>query len=355
MDWVLLLSVFTLLLLGLSAIYSVELSREALGFVHVKKQIAAIAIGIGMFVLIAPSNFKLLQNYALIFYLTCLVLLAGVLIFGETIRGSTGWYVIGPASFQPVELAKVSLVVALSTYFSRRGRRPFDLRGLLESGLITLIPIILVMLQPDMGSALILLGTWGLLIVFAGIRWRYALGILLVGACIFLLSWQFLFADYQRARVLTFLDPSLDPLGQGYNVAQAIIAIGSGGWFGSGLGFGTQSQLKFIPESQTDFIFAVIAEELGFLGVSAVLLAFGLCFWRLGRQAVRATDDFSGYLALGIASVFFLQVSVNIGMNLGLFPVTGIGLPFVSYGGSSLLVMLILVAIAESMAIRHRI
>src|SRR3989338_6018585 len=289
-DWLLFLAIFFLVLLGLSAIYSVELSHDVSEFIHVEKQVIALFLGIGIFLLIAPSNYKLLQNYALVLYLFCLLLLIGVLVLGETIRGSTGWYVIGFISFQPVELMKVSLVIALATYFSRQGRRPFNGRIFLESGTISLTPILLVLLQPDFGSASILLGIWFFFLFFAGIPWRYILSLVVLGLFLFFMSWNFLFADYQIARIMTFLDPSMDPLGKGYNVTQAIIAVGSGGWFGSGLGSGTQSQLKFLPESQTDFIFAVIAEELGFFGVLLLLSAFSLCLYRLGRQVLHSRD-----------------------------------------------------------------
>lgn len=354
MDWVLFLAVFALILLGLAAIYSVELSKEAVGFVHVKKQFAALALGAVLFLFIVRSNYRLLQNYALLVYVLCCVLLAGVVLFGQTIRGATGWYVVGSFSFQPVEFMKIGLIIALAAYLARRGRRPFDLKTFWQSAAITLIPVGLVLLQPDLGSASILLGVWGFIVLYAGIPWRYVVGLIVAAVLLFTLSWSFLFADYQRARILTFLDPSRDALGEGYNVTQAIIAVGSGGWFGSGLGFGTQSQLKFLPESQTDFIFAVLAEELGFFGAGLLVLAFALIFLRLGRLARAVRDDFTAYLVLGIVSVLFLQFFVNVGMNLGLFPVTGIGLPFVSYGGSSLVVMLVLFAIAQSVASRDR-
>ncbi|MCR4313795.1 MAG: rod shape-determining protein RodA [Candidatus Uhrbacteria bacterium] len=353
-DWALLLAVFGLVLLGLAAIYSVELSQDAAKFVHVKKQIAALLLGVGVFLVVVPSNYRLLQNYALILYLVCLALLIGVLIFGQTVRGATGWYVVGPVSFQPVEFMKITLIIGLATYFARRGKRVFDLRTFFESGVITFLPILFVLMQPDFGSASILLGIWAFFLLYAGIPWRYIMALAFTGTGLFVLGWNFFFADYQRARILTFLDPSIDPLGEGYNVTQAIIAVGSGRWLGSGLGFGTQSQLKFLPESQTDFIFAVVAEELGFLGTMFLLGAFVLVLYCVFRQARQATDDFTAYLLLGIVAVFFLQFFVNVGMNLGLFPVTGIGLPFVSYGGSSLVVMLILFAIVQSVATRNR-
>jgi len=341
-------------MLGLSAIYSVELSQATGDFLNVKKQLIAMGIGGIVFFILTLSNYKSFQNYSLVFYVISCSLLLVVLFFGNTIRGSTGWFVVGPVSFQPVELMKVSLVVALATYFSRKARRPFAMRSLLQSGLIAAVPITLVMFQPDFGSASILFGLWFVIMLFAGLPWRYIGLMIISGVGMFYLSWNFFFAEYQRARILTFLDPSLDPLGQGYNVTQAIIAIGSGGLFGSGLGFGTQSQLKFLPESQTDFIFAVIAEELGFIGVSLLILAFALMFWRVWRMARRSQDDFTAYLLLGAGSIIFLQFFVNVGMNLGIFPVTGIGLPYVSYGGSSLVVMFVLAAIIQSIAVRTR-
>ncbi len=325
-DWLLVLAAIVLLTLGLASIYSVELSYQTGSFLNIKKQIAAVVIAVVVGVVVTLSNYKLLRNYSLVLYLVGVVLLVSLLIFGSSIRGATGWFSIGQISFQPVEFMKVALVVSLATYFSQRARRLFGLREFIESGWIAAVPVVLTVMQPDMGSAFILFGTWFILILFAGIRMRYVLLFLVVGALLGVLAWNFVLYEYQQARILTFLDPGFDPLGQGYNVTQAIIAIGAGGLFGRGLGFGTQSQLKFLPESQTDFIFAVIAEELGFFGVLLVLSAFVLLFYRLFAQTKIARDNFTTYLILGVASVFFLQVFVNVGMNLVMFPVTGVGL-----------------------------
>lgn len=352
-DWFILLSVFALVLFGTSAIYSVELSREAVDFVHVDKQLIGLVIGVIIFVSVAVSNYKLLENYSIVLYLFCLLLLLLVLFFGENIRGSTGWFVFSGISFQPVEIMKIGLVVSLATYFSRRSLFAFRLRIIFESAMIVLPAVCLVLLQPDLGSALILIGTWFLMLIFVGVPWRYLFSLCTLFVSIFLAGWFWFFADYQKARILTFFNSSVDPLGEGYNVAQAVIAIGSGGLFGSGLGFGTQSQLKFLPESHTDFIFAVIAEELGFLGVGLLLIAFTVLFVRIMQHTKRSRDNFTAFLLLGSGSVFFLQFLVNVGMNLGLFPVTGIGLPFVSYGGSSLIVMFAFLAIIESIVIRQ--
>jgi rod shape determining protein RodA len=353
-DWILVLAMFTLLVLGLAAIYSVELSQDAGGFINMKKQLFAIGVGLCLFFFVAVSNYQLFRNYSLVLYVLGVTLLIAVLVFGRSIRGSTGWFDFGFVSFQPVEFMKVALIIALATYFSSQARRPLRLKELLISGAIAFIPVFLVLLQPDLGSALILVGIWFFMALFAGMRVRHVLALGLCGIVTMFLSWFFFLAEYQKARLVTFWDPTYDVLGQGYNVAQAIIAIGSGGLIGSGLGFGTQSHLKFLPESQTDFIFAVIAEELGFVGVSLLLFAFALLFYRHMKLVSYAKDDFTGLLILGITCVFFLQFLVNIGMNLGLFPVTGIGLPFVSYGGSSMIFLLLLASIIQSIAVRQR-
>lgn len=351
-DWFLVSGAFTLVILGLATIYSVELSYGDSDFLNIQKQAVAAAVGWIVFFAVAHSNYHLLRNYALVSYVIGVALLVGVLLFGSTIRGTTGWYAVGPVSFQPVEFMKVALAVALAAYFSRRARVDFGWRELLESGVIAGVPAGLVLLQPDLGSAVLLLGMWGILVLFAGVKKRHVAALLVAFTVVSVVAWSFLLAPYQKDRILTFANPSADPLGQGYNVTQAIIAVGAGGWFGSGLGFGSQSQLKFLPESQTDFIFAVIAEELGFVGVLLVLGAFAVVFYRIWHLASGTRDDFTSFLLLGIGAVIFVQFFINVGMNLGLLPVTGVALPLVSYGGSSLLFTLVMLGIVESVAMR---
>lgn len=353
-DWFLISGAFTLVILGLAAIYSVELSHGNSDFLNIQKQVIAAGIGWVVFFAVARSNYHLLRNYALISYVVGVLLLVGVLVFGTTIRGTTGWYAVGPVSFQPVELMKVALAVALAAYFSRRASVDFGWKELFESGAIAALPVGLVLLQPDLGSAVLLMGMWGILVLFAGLKKRHAAVLLAAFAVVSVVAWSFLLAPYQKDRILTFANPAADPLGQGYNVTQAIIAVGAGGWFGSGLGFGSQSQLKFLPESQTDFIFAVVAEELGFVGVLLVLGAFAVVFSRVWHLAAGTRDDFTSFLLLGIGSVLFVQFFINVGMNLGLLPVTGVALPLVSYGGSSLLFTLVMLGVVESVAMRGK-
>ena len=243
-------------------------------------------------------------------------------------------------------------MLILAKFFSERRGRILTWRDIVLSGSIVAGPFILVLLQPDLGSAFLLVGLWLILLLFFGISKRQALILGASGVVMSLIGWVLVLADYQKARLLSFLNPDFDPLGQGYNVAQSVIAVGSGQFFGRGLGFGSQSQLRFLPEAHTDFVLAVIAEELGFVGLLLVFAAFVILFWRLGRLAIRVGDGFTTYLVLGVGSIIFLQFVVNVGMNLGLMPVTGITLPFVSYGGSSILFFIIMIGIVESVSLR---
>jgi len=349
-DWILFFAVLFLCAMGLAAIYSVALSQQDTEFFNFKKQLASLVVGIILIFAIAISNYRLLKNYRRLIYLVGLILLVGVLFFGQTIRGTTGWYSLGPINFQPVELAKICLLVLMASYLSERSGVHFRFRHLVSISFLGGIYVILVMLQPDLGSAMILFFLWLALLFFGNVQKKYIVLILLALILFAVIGWSFALQDYQRERVLTFLDPGRDPLGQGYNVTQAVIAVGSGGLFGRGLGFGSQSQLKFLPESQTDFIFAVIAEELGLVGIALMMALFAIIFWRLVKIATRAGDDFSLFLVLGVTVFIFIQIGINIAMNLGWFPVTGITLPFLSYGASSLLIFLMLVGIAESVA-----
>lgn len=354
-DWIIMVVFLTLIAFGLAAIYSVELSYGVSDFLNLKKQLAALVMGLIVFLLIAGSNYKLLRNYSAIIYILGILLMIGVLVFGINVRGTTGWFDFGIFRFQPVEFMKVAVALALASYFSQRARRELGWREFFESGILVLLPVGLTYWQPDFGSAMLMVGMWLVVIFFAGIQKRFILILLLVFVILGLLGWNFVLADYQKARLTTFLHPELDPLGQGYNITQATIAIGSGGLFGSGLGFGSQSQLKFLPESQTDFIFAVVAEELGFFGVSLLLLAFALLFFRMYVLASKTRDDFTSFVVIAIGGLLFVQFLVNVGMNLGVMPVTGVTLPLVSYGGSSLLFTLIMLGIVQSAAIRSRL
>lgn len=351
-DWLLFFSAFLLCLLGLAAVYSVGLSRGPAD-AYFRKQLIALGIGlVGLFLAswMQPSFFRLSAKS---FYFLSLLLMVAVLVFGTTIRGTRGWFAFGGFSFQPVELAKAALILILGysiSNFGRRFERPLYFFGTL---IITLCAIGLTMMQPDLGSAVLLGTIWFALMFLTKARRMYILSFLGIGILFSVLAWFFLLQPYQKERVLTFVNPERDPLGAGYNTTQAIIAVGSGKFFGKGLGFGSQSQLRFLPEAQTDFVFSVIGEELGFAGVAVMLVLFTILLWRLLLLAEKSDDDFSCIVVSGIAVLFAAQLFINVGANLGLLPVTGVTLPLVSYGGSSLIVNLLLIGIAESMVVRR--
>lgn len=348
-DWVLPTVTLILVAIGLTTIYSVDLSRgETL--IYFPRQVFALILGLTVLFITANIHIAVYQSTAKWIYLFAAIMLVAVLLFGETIRGTRGWFQLMGFSFQPAELAKVALVFMLPWLVHRHGRRFHTWQFVASTALTTFLLAGLIMMQPDLGSALILVGLWFLLILFVGVRKRYIFGILGIGLVAVLVGWTLLFKPYQKERILTFLDPTRDPLGSGYNVTQSIIAVGSGKLMGRGLGFGSQSQLHFLPEAQTDFIFSVIAEELGFIAVLTVLSLFFLLFWRLIYIARHCKDDFRSYVVLSIALVILVQMMINIGATLGLLPVTGVTLPFLSYGGSSLLINMLLIGIAESVA-----
>lgn len=356
LDGGLLLAAFVLVAFGVAAITSVELSRGIDDFVLVRKQLIALALGIGVCGGALALNVQTYRAFARLGYALSVGLLLSVLLFGQTFNGTTGWFVLFGVSFQPVELMKIALGLELARYFSDQARDRFGWRELFGSGWRVALPTGLLMLQPDLGGAVIMLGIWFLLILAAGVRWFHLAAMAGAAAALVLVGWialgQLHLAPYQLARIETFLNPTSDPLGSGYNVTQAKIAIGAGGLIGRGLGGGSQSQLRFLPESQTDFIFAVIAEELGLLGVTLVFLAYLVLFWRVAVVIRASRDSFAVYALCGLAGTLFLQSSVHIGVNLALIPATGVTLPFVSYGGTSLIMSLLMLGIMESIARR---
>jgi len=346
LDLTLVMTLVFLICFGLAAIYSVALGQGRGEFLNFQKQL--IWLGVGLMVMIALSNFDYhrLNRFGWVFYAVGIILLVLVLTpLGSVVKGSRGWFNFGFFSFQPVELMKIILIIVLSGVCSMYARTAHKLRQLFLIGLIVLLPLGLVMLQPDFGSGMVLFCTWlTSFFLVAKKKWHIflLLGLIVVTLA---MSWMFVFQPYQKDRIMTFLDPSLDPAGSGYNVNQSIIAVGAGRFTGRGLGFGSQSQLKFIPESQTDFIFSVIAEEWGFIGMFFIVGFYVIIFYRLYKIAITAQDDFGMFFTLLVSSLLFVHVFINIGMCVGLLPVTGISLPFVSYGGSFLVTMLVLMGI----------
>ncbi len=346
-DWILLCAPLLLTCIGFAAQYSIDLSlQHVFGNSYLRTQLIACIIGLVLCTSLYFTHARTIYSTATLLYAGSLILLIGVLFFGVEIRGTQGWFRIAGNSFQPAELAKISLILVLSWIITRYGRNFMQFRFIAASALFTALPVLLIMMQPDLGSALVLCCVWFGMMMTLQVPYRYTIGTVLIAVLVAIIGWFFLFAPYQKERVLTFIDPSRDPLGAGYNVSQSIIAIGSGGFFGRGLGFGSQSQLRFLPEAQTDFVFAVIAEELGFIGSFCILILFSLFLWRLVVHIQTTKSEFGAYVLTGIAFVFFVQFVFNIGGATGLLPITGVTLPFVSYGGSSLLISYILLGIA---------
>jgi rod shape determining protein RodA len=284
-------------------------------------------------------------------YFIGLAILILVLMFGQTVRGTKGWFQMFGFSFQPVEFMKLALVLTFARVIDRRGRAFHTGLFFFGTALLVLIPMFLVMVQPDLGSALVLGGLWLWLILFIGTRKSFLLFLLGSVVVVASLGWFVLLKPYQKERLMSFVQPERDPLGTGYNVQQSLIAIGSGGWFGKGFGYGSQNQLSFLPERQTDFVFSVIGEELGFVGVLTLFSCYILIGWRITVHATLARDDFSLVLLMSCLGLWLIQITVNLGGTMGLLPVTGIALPFVSYGGSSLIINLIIVGVVESVAL----
>ncbi len=348
-DFILPLAVCVLVSIGLVALYSIDLSQGS-KLQYFGTQTFAFVLGIGTALVAASFHVTRYSAGSRFLYFFSLLLLVAVLFFGVTIRGTTGWFRFFGFSFQPAEFAKVGLILMLGRLISKSGRQFFSAKFFLLSGGLTCTLIGLILLQPDLGSSVVLGGIWMGILLFTGVKKRYLVGLIALLAVIGTLGWFFFLKEYQKDRLLTFIHPETDPLGAGYNVTQSIIAVGSGQFFGRGLGQGSQSQLHFLPEAQTDFIISVLGEELGFVGLTLILFLYGVILYRLIRIASRARDDFSTYTVLGIACLFFLQLVINIGGALGILPVTGVTLPFLSYGGSSLIINLLLVGIAESIA-----
>lgn len=339
---------------GLAALYGFSLNQTGEDTTLLIRQVIAFIISLAVAVVLIRADYRWLAGVHWVLYGLGMVALVAVLFFGRTINGTTGWFSFGGLQLQPVELVKVIMAIWLAKYLSDHVHELHRWSILARSGLGILGPVLLIMWQPDLGSALILIGSWIALMVVLPVPRRF-LAVLLLGAIVIgLIGWFGFLQPYQKDRIQNFLNPTQDRLGTGYNVQQAITAIGSGQFFGRGLALGTQSQLNYLPARQTDFIFAAVGEELGFLGASVILILFGLFFWRLARLLRSCRDNFSLILGTALALMFFWQVLINIGMNMGLFPVAGIPLPFISYGGSSLLASFIAVGLLESMAVRQR-
>lgn len=338
LDWWLISPVLLLTAMGLGVIYNASFfSRD---FTDFNKQIVFLTLGLLLMFIFSRLDWRIFRDgpqLVNILYTLCLVSLVGLLLFAKGIHGSRSWYRIGVISIDPIEPAKIILIILLAKYFSLRHVELYRIRHIIFSGLYILVPAFLILLQPEVGSVIVLALVWIGVLLISGIKLKHFLALCLLGLLILSLSWVFLFKDYQKARVLTFLSPSIAPLGSGWNQSQAIVAIGSGGLWGKGLANATQVRYGFLPASKTDFVFAGIVEEWGLLGAGLLLFCYSLILCRIIKISLISQSNFPRLFTVGFVVVLVSQTVINIGMNLGLLPVIGVPLPLVSYGGSSLL------------------
>lgn len=346
-------AVLLLLLLGLLVLYGVSLADTATNLSNFKKQLISAVIGIALMFSAAFFDYRSLSFFSTKLYFVTLLALVLVIFWGTKIRGTTGWIGIGSFHIQPVEMAKLAMIIFLASFFSRKKSQLSLAVRIIASVILIFFPIFLIIKQPDFGSSMIILVSWAVMLSVSGINKKNLFILFLVGILASYSSW-FVLRDYQKERLISFVNPHNDPRGSGYNVIQSMVAVGSGGLMGKGLGHGSQSQLNFLPEKHTDFIFAVIAEELGLFGAAVALALLVVIFYRLKEIARLSSDNFGYLLAVGILVMIFSQSFINIGMNIGVMPVAGVPLPFLSYGGSSLVAMLVSIGVAQSIYL-HRV
>lgn len=351
-DWVLLLAVLLVVSLGLFTTHS--FSSEDIFF---DRQMGLLIFSVTIFFIVGSLDVRFLRRTGVVmtfFFLTLLTLLI-LLATGKVTQGVQRWLELGPFSIQVSEFAKLVLIIILAKYFTKRHidiKRP---RHIFISGGYAGIFFVLVFLQPDLGSAVILGLVWLGMVTVSGISLKHLGLISLMATVAFLGMWMFALQDYQKQRLISFIEPYTDLEGSGYHVRQSIIAIGSGEIFGKGVGYGTQSQLRFLPEYQTDFIFAAFAEEWGFAGVILLFTLYGLIIWRILINTHQGLGNFEVLFSMGLAILFLTHITIHVGANIGLLPVTGTTLPFMSYGGSHLLVSFMALGILMSMRRHGRI
>ncbi|MEI7689207.1 MAG: rod shape-determining protein RodA [Candidatus Nomurabacteria bacterium] len=333
-DWLLVAFMIPVLLAGLITMKS--FTEATPYFSH---QIIWIIISFVVFFTFSFIDFRFLKRTDVLVILFSIFsfLLILLFVFGHTSNGAKSWFSVAGFSYQPSDMMKLVVVLMLAKYFSRRHVEIDNFKHIFISGIYAFIPFILVFFQPDFGSAITILFIWIGMTLVSGISRKYFLILSGIGVVVFICLWSFVFHPYQKDRIMNFVNPMHDIHGTGYNIYQSTIAVGSGQLLGKGVGFGTQSRLKFLPEYQTDFIFAAFVEEWGFVGAMLLFLLLGLIIWRILHISLLGATNFEILYGLGLSIFFMSHFVVNIGMNIGIMPVTGITLPFMSYGGSHLL------------------
>lgn len=348
LGWGIVLPALVLTLFGLAGIYSYGAAQH--NFSDFQKQLVFFAVALVAMVAMSFFDYRILRNNSyliLILYFICLALLLGLHFFAPSIRGTRGWYRLGFLSFDPLEPAKLVLIILLAKYFSMRHVQMYKFRHIVISGVYVFLMAAAVFIKPDLGGTMVLLLIWLGILLVSGIKVKH---FLVLACCLLVLAafgWQFLLKDYQKSRIISFIFPT-DILGGSWSQNQTKIAIGSGQIFGEGLAQGSQIQYGFLPEPHTDFIFSAIAQEWGLAGVAVLFLSYIILIWRVLEIAIRAQSNFPRLFAVGFGITLIVQFLINVGMNLSLLPVVGLYLPFVSYGGSGLIGNFISLGILQS-------
>jgi rod shape determining protein RodA len=355
-DFYMVLTAGLLIGFGVVAIWSARGGGQLTVLNEGVRQALFAVIGVLLLIFVASFNYRFLGTLAWFLYLGALATLLLVLVpgIGVQIAGSRRWFEIGPLTIQPSEFAKLATIITLAAFVASRDEQMREFGNFAVSILIAAVPAGLVFLEPDLGSATVFGVIWFSIITVTQSRWRFLIGVLLAAIPLGFIGWHFVLHDYQRERLLISFDPYKDATGAGYNIIQARYSIGSGGLFGSGLQGGTQSRLELLKVRESDFIFAHASGMVGFVGMVALFALYMILLWRCLRVAEAAKDTFGQAIAIGFTAMLFYQAFVNIGMNLGIMPVTGITLPFVSQGSSSLWTFLVGVGVLQSILLHHR-
>jgi len=350
--WGLFILTLAFSIIGLVNLYSASFQTE---FYVFKKQLVWVNLGLIGMILVSFLDFKTIKRYTTHIYAITIIFLIITLLFGKEVAGSKSWISLGHLiNIQPSEFAKLTIIIALAKFYDNDFEPgPYGIRDLVKPILILAIPVVLVMVQPDLGTAFVIILISGSIIFFMGIRIKSLLFLFIVIIGLSLSSWNFLFKDYQKERIVTFIDSSQDPLGSGYNAIQSQIAVGSGKFIGKGFKTGSQTQLRFIPAQKTDFVFSVLAEEWGFVGAIITLVIYFLIILWILDTASRSKDKFTMLICFGIAAMYFWHTVINVGMVIGILPVTGVPMLLLSYGGSSTIASLLAIGIVLGIRMRR--
>jgi rod shape determining protein RodA len=333
-DWILLGAVLPIVLFGIVTMNSFVKEND-----FASRQFVWLLFSLILFFILSLVDWRFLRRtYVVIFIYFFTLLVLGLLFgLGQVFKGARSWFDLGFFAFQPVEFAKIALIILLAKYFSRRHIEIRNIRHILVSGTYALLVFGLVFFQPDLGSSVIIFSIWFGMVMVSGLSKKHFFLVIVIISVSFLGMWNFVLKDYQKDRVMNLLQPLNDIHGSGYNAYQSMITVGSGMLLGKGVGYGTQSRLEFLPEYETDFIFAAFGEEWGFFGVVILLFLYSIVIWRILINAVRGQTNFETLFCVGVAIMFSAHFIIHIGMNIGILPVTGLTLPFMSYGGTHLL------------------